>query len=318
MTTFVTGTAGFIGFHLAKELLEQGETVIGLDIVNDYYSEQLKWDRNSILEGYDDYTFYHKDLCDREALKQIFQQHDIDRICNLAAQAGVRYSIENPHAYQKSNLEGFTNILEAARQNDVENLVFASSSSVYGGQKTIPYSTDADIMTPISFYAATKVANEAMAHSYYHLYDIPTTGLRFFTVYGPWGRPDMALFKFTDRIVEDEPIEVYNHGEMKRDFTYIDDIVQGIISSLDNPHDFEIFNLGNNTPVNLMDFIEILEDALGKEAEKNMLPMQPGDMKMTYADISKSQEELDFQPKTDIETGIKKFVDWYEDYYKVE
>ncbi len=318
MTTFITGTAGFIGFHTARALLEKGEHVIGLDNVNDYYSQQLKWDRNHLLEDHDNYTFFHHDLCELDALEEIFEKHDIDRICHLAAQAGVRYSVENPHAYQRSNLEGFTNILELARHNDVDNLVYASSSSVYGGNKNIPYSVEDDVDRPASYYAATKVANEVMAHSYNHLYDLKCTGLRFFTVYGPWGRPDMAMFKFTDRIVDGKPIDVYNHGDMKRDFTYVDDIVDGIIKSLDERFDYEIFNLGNNTPVNLMDFIEILENILGKKAEKNMLPMQLGDMKVTYADISHSKERLDFEPKTDLETGVKKFVGWYKDYYDVD
>ncbi|MFP3872109.1 MAG: NAD-dependent epimerase/dehydratase family protein [Candidatus Natronoplasma sp.] len=318
MTTLVTGTAGFIGFHTAKALLEEGEKVIGLDSVNDYYSQQLKWDRNSLLEESDDYVFYQENLCDLNALKGIFDRHDVDRICHLAAQAGVRYSVENPHAYQRSNLEGFTNVLEMARHNDVSNLVYASSSSVYGGNEDIPYSTGDDVNRPVSYYAATKVANEVMAHSYSHLYDLNCTGLRFFTVYGPWGRPDMAMFKFTDRIVDGEPIDVYNYGDMKRDFTYIDDIVEGVLSSLEKRFDYEIFNLGNNTPVELMEFIEILEDTLGKEAEKNMLPMQPGDMKVTYADISRSKEKLGFEPKTDLEEGVNRFVDWYKDYYGVD
>jgi len=318
MTIFVTGSAGFIGFHVAKQLLKDGEEVIGLDNLNDYYSKQLKIDRNSNLEDFDEYTFYHNDLCEYRKLEEIFAENEIDRICHLGAQAGVRHSIEDPHTYQKSNLEGFTNILEIARHNDVKNLVYASSSSVYGGNDKIPYDVGDDVMTPISYYAATKVANEAMAHSYSHLYDLPTTGLRFFTVYGPWGRPDMALFKFTDRIVEGKEIDVYNYGDMKRDFTYIDDIVDGVISCLDNPFDYEIFNLGNNTPVKLLDFIKILEDTLGMEAKKNMMPMQPGDMKVTYADIAKSQDMLDYEPETCIEEGIKKFVDWYEEYYDIE
>ncbi len=315
MTTLVTGSAGFIGFHVAKKLLDEGEEVIGLDSLNDYYSQQLKKDRNSILKKYEDYTFYHENLCNYEKLEDIFEENDIERICHLAAQAGVRHSIEDPHAYQKSNLEGFTNILEIARYNDVDNLVYASSSSVYGGNEKIPYEVGDEVMKPISYYAATKVANEAMAHSYSHLYDLPTSGLRFFTVYGPWGRPDMAMFKFTDLIMDDEPIDVYNHGDMRRDFTYIDDIVDGVVACLDNPFEYEIFNLGNNTPVQLLEFIEILEEALGKEAEKNMMPMQPGDMKETYADLSKSKEKLGYEPKTGIKEGIKKFVDWYEEYY---
>ncbi|MFW5946371.1 MAG: NAD-dependent epimerase/dehydratase family protein [Candidatus Natronoplasma sp.] len=318
MSILVTGSAGFIGFHVAKELLERGETVVGVDSVNDYYSQDLKWDRNSILEGYKDFSFHHLDLCDLKSLEKVFEENEIDKICHLAAQAGVRYSVENPHAYEKSNLQGFTNVLEMARHNDLENLVYASSSSVYGGNEDIPYAVGDDVNEPVSYYAATKVANEVMAHSYNHLYDISCTGLRFFTVYGPWGRPDMAMFKFTDRIVDGRPIEVYNYGDMKRDFTYIDDIVDGVITSLNKPFDYEIFNLGNHTPVELMEFIEMLEDALGIEAEKEMEPMQPGDMKVTYADISGSQKKLGFEPETDLREGIEKFVDWYKEYYSVD
>jgi len=318
MTTLVTGSAGFIGFHVARELLERGKKVVGLDSVNDYYSQELKWDRNSILEEYEDFYFYHQDLCDLKKMKELFEEKEIERVCHLAAQAGVRYSVENPHAYERSNLKGFTNILEMARHHDVDNLVYASSSSVYGGNEDIPYAVGDDVNEPVSYYAATKVANEVMAHSYNHLYDIPCTGLRFFTVYGPWGRPDMAMFKFTDRIVEGRPIEVYNYGDMKRDFTYIDDIVEGVITSLEKRYDYEIFNLGNNTPVELMDFIEMLEEALGIEAEKEMKPMQPGDMKVTYADISGSKEKLGFEPETDLREGIDKFVHWYKKYYDVD
>jgi UDP-glucuronate 4-epimerase len=315
MSIFVTGSAGFIGFHVSKELLELGEQIIGLDNINEYYSQDLKWARNSILEKYDNYTFFHKDLCDGDALKKIFLKNNIEKICHLAAQAGVRYSIENPLQYQRSNLEGFTNILEIARQFNIENLVFASSSSVYGGNKKVPFSVEDRADKPVSFYAATKVANEIMAYSYHHLYNIPMTGLRFFTVYGPWGRPDMAYYSFTDKIVKGESIDVYNHGDMKRDFTYIDDIVDGVISSINKKFNFEIFNLGNNTPVNLLDFINILEEKIGKQVEKNMLPLQPGDMKVTFADISKSQKLLGFNPKIDIQEGIGRFVEWYKSYY---
>jgi UDP-glucuronate 4-epimerase len=239
-------------------------------------------------------------------------------ICHLAAQAGVRYSIENPYPYEKSNLEGFTNILEMARRNEIDNFVFASSSSVYGGNKKIPYSVDDNIMKPVSFYGATKIANELMAYSYHHLYDIPTCGLRFFTVYGPWGRPDMAYFEFTDKILKGDSIDVYNKGDMKRDFTYIDDIIDGVISSLEKSFDFEIFNLGNNKPVNLLDFIEILEKKINIKANKNLVPMQPGDMKETYADISKSTKMLGFKPKTTIEEGLSRFIEWYKTYYKIK
>jgi UDP-glucuronate 4-epimerase len=318
MTIFVTGSAGFVGFHVSKTLLEKGETVIGLDNVNDYYSQELKWNRNKILENYENFTFYHKDLCDKKALQTIFEKNTINKICHLAAQAGVRYSIKNPFAYQQSNLEGFTNILEIARQSNIENLVFASSSSVYGGNKKVPFSVEDTVNKPASFYAATKVANELMAYSYHHLYHIPMTGLRFFTVYGPWGRPDMAYYSFTEKIVKDETIDVYNHGDMKRDFTYIDDIVEGVISSINKKNDYEIFNLGNNTPVNLLDFIHILEEKIGKKVEKNMLPLQLGDMKETYADIKKSQKLLDFNPKTSLKEGLEKFVEWYLKYYGIK
>ncbi len=316
MSIMVTGSAGFIGFHVAKALLERGDYVVGYDNVNDYYDQDLKWERNSILEGYDNYKFYHKDLCDHDALEDAFEEHDITKMCHLAAQAGVRYSIDNPHAYQRSNLEGFTNVLEVCRHNEVDNLVFASSSSVYGGCKEIPFSEDYDITHPISFYAATKAANEVMAHSYHHLYGMPCSGLRFFTVYGPWGRPDMAMYLFTERMIKGEPIDVFNYGNMKRDFTYIDDIVNGVLSSIDNPYDYEIFNLGNHTTVNLMYVISKMEEALGIEAEKNMLPMQPGDVERTYADISKAKKMLGFEPKTSVEEGIKQFVDWYKNYHE--
>lgn len=315
MSILVTGSAGFIGFHVSKELLELGEQVIGLDNINEYYSQDLKWMRNNILEKYENFTFFHKDICDEKSLQKIFNKNNIEKICHLAAQAGVRYSIENPLQYQRSNLEGFTNILEMARKFNIENLVFASSSSVYGGNNKVPFSVDDNINRPVSFYAATKVANEIMAYSYHHLYNIPMTGLRFFTVYGPWGRPDMAYYIFTDKIFRGESIDVYNHGDMKRDFTYIDDIVEGVILSINKKFNFEIFNLGNNTPVNLLDFVNILEEKIGKRVEKKMLPLQPGDMKVTFADISKSQKLLGFNPKIDINEGIRRFVEWYNNYY---
>ncbi len=318
MSILVTGSAGFIGFHVAKKLLEEGYDVVGLDNVNDYYSQDLKWDRNNVLKKYENFIFYHMDLCHNKKIRSIFQNHDIKKICHLAAQAGVRYSIENPFRYQKSNLQGFTTILEMARNFNIQNLVFASSSSVYGGNKKVPFSVDDNINRPVSFYAATKVANEVMAYSYHHLYGISMTGLRFFTVYGPWGRPDMAYFKFSNKIVNGESINVYNHGDMKRDFTYVDDIVDGVISALNKRFDFELFNLGNNKPVNLLEFINILENKLGKKAKKNMLPMQPGDMKGTYADILKSTELLGFSPKTDLEEGLGNFVDWYKKYYRID
>ena len=315
MRILITGSAGFIGFHLAKSLLEQGKQVVGLDNLNDYYSKKLKLDRNEILKENNNYNFYLVDICDVKKLKKIFQNHDFDIVCHLAAQAGLRYSIENPYVYQESNLQGFINILEMVRKCDcLRNFIFASSSSVYGGNKKIPYSEGDDITTPISLYGATKVANEVMAYSYHNLYDIPTIGLRFFTVYGPWGRPDMAYYKFTENIMKEKPIDVYNHGNMRRDFTYIDDIINGIKAGFEKKFDYEIFNLGNNKTVNLLDFIKILENCLGKKVEKNMLPMQPGDMYETYADISKSKELLGYEPKTNIEEGIKKFVAWYKNY----
>ncbi len=313
----VTGSAGFIGFHVAKKLLEKDFDVIGLDNVNNYYSQKLKKDRNSILKNSDKYIFYQKDLCDLDSLKKIFKNHDIKNICHLAAQAGVRYSIENPYLYYKSNIEGFTNILEMARINSIDNLVFASSSSVYGNNKKIPFSVDDRLLNPISFYAATKLVNETMAYSYHHIYKIPITGLRFFTVYGPWGRPDMAYFKFTNKIVKGELIDIYNNGDMKRDFTYIDDIIKGVIESLNTKFDYEIFNLGNNKAVNLLDFVSMLEEKLGIKAKKNMKPMQIGDMYETCADISKSEKMLGFKPKTDIDSGLQKFVDWFKKYYKI-
>ncbi len=315
MTTMVTGSAGFIGFHVAKALLDKGQDVIGLDNINDYYSQELKRVRNTILKEYDGYTFYHKDLCDHGALDKIFQENEIQRMCHLAAQAGVRYSIEDPHAYQRSNLEGFTNVLEVCRHNDVDNLVYASSSSVYGGCTEIPFTESYDITRPISFYAATKVANEAMANSYNHLYGLKCSGLRFFTVYGPWGRPDMAMYIFTENMIKGKPIDVFNHGDMERDFTYIDDIVDGVLSALEIPLDNEVFNLGNHTPVNLMYVIHTLEEILGVKAEMNMLPMQPGDVKRTYADIDKANKILGFEPRTSIEEGMKLFVDWYREYH---
>jgi UDP-glucuronate 4-epimerase len=315
MNILVTGSAGFIGFHLSKTLLENGYNVIGLDNLNNYYSQQLKKDRNKILKKYKSFSFYHNDLCDFPELISIFKKRDIDIVCHLAAQAGVRYSIENPFAYQKSNLEGFINVLEIVRKNKINKLIFASSSSVYGLNKKIPYSIVDDISRPVSFYGATKVANEVIAYSYHHLYKIPMCGLRFFTVYGPWGRPDMAYFKFTKKIFDGEKIDIYNYGDMKRDFTFIDDIVDGIISCIKKQWSFDIFNLGNNSPVDLLRFIEILEKKIGIKANKHMLPMQPGDMYETYADISKSEKVLGFHPKTNIEEGLSRFVDWYKIYY---
>lgn len=314
----ITGTAGFIGFHLAKRYLEDGIEVIGYDNFNDYYDVNIKKGRNEILSKFDDFQVIKGGLEDRELIYSVFKEYDIDKVCNLAAQAGVRYSLTNPHAYIDSNLTGFINILEACRHNDVKDLVYASSSSVYGGNKDIPFGADDRVDNPISLYAATKKSNELMAHVYSHLFDLNTTGLRFFTVYGPWGRPDMALYIFTKRIAEGVPIDVFNHGKMERDFTYIDDIVEGIMACIDNPFRYEVFNLGNNNPVQLEYFISIIEKELGKEAVKNYMPIQPGDVPKTFADIDKTKEKLGWEPKISIEEGIKRFVEWYNWYYSKE
>ena len=313
----VTGAAGFIGFHLSKVLLGAGYRVIGIDNLNPYYDVTLKKARLEILKGYENFHFYKLDLQDMDGLKKVFSDHNPDVICNLAAQAGVRYSLTDPFSYQKSNLEGFLNILELARKGKVKNLVYASSSSVYGNNKKIPFSVADRVDYPISLYAATKKANELMAHAYHHLYGIPCTGLRYFTVYGPWGRPDMALFLFTDAILKGRPIDVYNYGKMRRDFTYISDVVDGTMAALQRPFDYAIFNLGNSSPVELMDFIGVLEEELGKKAEKNMLPLQPGDVPETAADIKESTEKLGYEPKVTVREGIRNFVAWYRDYYKV-
>ncbi len=314
-TTLVTGAAGFIGFHLSKALLDKGTPVIGVDNLNSYYDVALKRARLDQLSGRRGFTFYRDDIENLPGLEKIFRDHSIRKICHLAAQAGVRYSLENPFSYQKSNLEGFLNLLEMARHGAVDNFVFASSSSVYGANTKIPFSVDDRVDTPVSLYGATKRANELMAYSYSHLFQIPLTGLRFFTVYGPWGRPDMALFLFTDAILNDRPIDVYNHGRMKRDFTYIDDIIEGTLAALERPSAFELFNLGNSDPVELLDFIAAIEEGLGKEAKKNMMPIQPGDVPATAADIEKSKAMLGFSPKTPIKEGIRKFLAWYRDYY---
>jgi len=311
----VTGAAGFIGFHLSKKLLEMGERVVGVDNLNSYYDVNLKKARLEILKSNNNFGFYKEDIQNFDALKDIFRQRQVKIICNLAAQAGVRHSLKDPFSYQKSNLEGFLNLLELARKYKVNNFVYASSSSIYGNNKNIPFSVDDRVDTPISLYAATKKANELIAHANSHLYQIPCTGLRYFTVYGPWGRPDMALFLFTDAILKGMPINVYNYGRMKRDFTYIDDIVEGTIAALKRPVPYEIFNLGNSDSVHLLDFIHILEEELGQESEKNMMPMQPGDVAETTADIQKSRKLLGFNPKTPLREGIKKFVAWYRQYY---
>ena len=313
----VTGSSGFIGFSLSKKLLEEGRVVIGVDSMNSYYDVNLKNARLEILKAFDNFVFYEEDIQNMKALKNIFKEQKVDVICNLAAQAGVRYSLEDPFSYEKSNLEGFLNLLEIAREHEISNFVYASSSSVYGSNKKVPFSVDDRVDNPVSLYAATKKANELMAHAYSHLFNIPCTGLRYFTVYGPWGRPDMALFLFTDAILNNRPINVYNYGDMKRDFTYIDDIVAGTIAAIDKPAPYEVYNLGNSKTEQLMKLIEILERELGREAEKNMMPMQPGDVKQTSADIRKSRDNLGFDPKTPLEEGIKKFVEWYRPFYKV-
>lgn len=314
-TYLVTGAAGFIGFHVTRALLERGDRVLGLDNLNDYYDVSLKEARLHLLQEHEDFTFYKEDLANREGLTRIFQQNRIQVVCNMAAQAGVRYSLVNPFAYQSSNLEGFLNLIHLSQEQRVENFVYASSSSVYGNNKKVPFSVRDRVDTPISLYAATKKANELIAHTYSHLYGLPCSGLRLFTVYGPWGRPDMALFIFTKAITKNQPIEVYNFGKMRRDFTYIDDIVQGVLASMDRPVPYVIYNLGNSRAVDLLYFIECIEKELGKKAEKKMLPMQPGDVVETYADISESERDLGFQPTTRIEEGIASFINWYRSFY---
>jgi UDP-glucuronate 4-epimerase len=318
MAILVTGTAGFIGFHLAHKLLQQGQQVIGLDNVNNYYDPALKEARLQILADYNDFTFYRRDLCDKEALDQIFKSHAIEQVVHLAAQAGVRYSLTNPYAYQKSNLEGFLNIIEAAKTAKITNFIFASSSSVYGNNTKLPFSVTDSVDHPISLYAATKRANELIAHTYAHLYQLPCTGFRFFTVYGPWGRPDMALFIFTRNILANQPIDVYNFGKMRRDFTYIDDIIAGLLAAIQKPFPFAIFNLGNHRSENLLDFIHLIEEYTGKKATIRYLPLQPGDVPETYADITETTAQLGFYPRTNIQEGIKYFLDWYYQYYHIQ
>jgi len=331
----VTGAAGFIGFHLAKKLCESDWNVIGLDNLNNYYDVKLKNDRLNILLPYSNFKFHKLDLVDRGSIKKIFEEQKFDYVVNLAAQAGVRYSLENPYAYVDSNISGFLNILEGCRHNPIKHLIYASSSSVYGANTKMPFSVHDNVDHPVSLYAATKKANELMAHTYSNLYKIPTTGLRFFTVYGPWGRPDMALFIFTKRIAEGKPIDVYNNGKMRRDFTYIDDIVDGIIKLIptipepnpnwngNNPDSassfapYKLYNIGNNQPVELLRFIEVIEDKLGKKAIKNFMPIQPGDVPATYADVDDLINAVGFKPNTPIEEGIAKFIEWYKDYYKI-
>ena len=320
----VTGAAGFIGFHLSKKLLSEGVRVVGFDNINDYYDVNLKYARLEILKGFQNFTFVKGNLADKTAIDKLFEENKFDIVVNLAAQAGVRYSIDNPQAYMESNVTGFFNILEACRHNPVEHLLYASSSSVYGNQQKTPFSTDDDVSKPISLYAATKKTNELMAYTYSHLYGIPSTGLRFFTVYGPFGRPDMAYFSFADKIMNGEKIKIFNNGDMYRDFTYIDDIVKGIENMLCNPPEADengdratVYNIGNNSPEKLMYFIETLEKALGKTAEKEFLPMQPGDVYQTYADVTPLVEKFGFKPSTSIEDGLAKFVQWYKSYYNV-
>lgn len=321
-TYLITGGAGFIGFHLSKSLLEKGARVIGFDNMNDYYEVSLKEDRLAILEKFDKYTFIKGDLADNAAVISVFQEQRPQIVVNLGAQAGVRYSIDNPEAYMQSNMMGFFYILQACRYFPVEHLVYASSSSVYGGNEKVPFSTEDKVDEPVSLYAATKKSNELMAHAYSKLYSIPVTGLRFFTVYGPFGRPDMAYYKFTKKIMANEPIQIYNNGDMYRDFTYIDDIVRGIENILCNPPQknakgaaYKLYNIGNNKPEKLMDFIETLEKCLGKTAVKEYLPMQPGDVYQTYADVSDLMRDYDFKPDTSIQEGLTRFVEWYREYY---
>ena len=314
-TIMVTGAAGFIGFHLSMRLLNEGHEVIGYDNLNEYYDVSLKRARLKILKKFPDFKLYTSDLESKDDLEIVLGENNIEKICNLAAQAGVRYSLENPDSYIQSNIVGFMNILEACRRHDIGHLVYASSSSVYGGNRKIPFSVKDIVDMPISLYASTKKSNELMAHVYSHLFGIKMTGLRFFTVYGPYGRPDMALFKFTKAIMDGHPIDVYNNGDMKRDFSYVDDIVQGIITSLEKPFDYEIFNLGNNNPIDLEYFISVIEKEIGKKAIKNYLPLQPGDVPNTYADIDHSSKLIGYYPKTSIEEGIHRFILWYKEYY---
>ncbi|GAM10673.1 putative 37.6 kDa protein in cld 5'region [Geobacter sp. OR-1] len=329
----VTGAAGFIGFHLSRKLLALGHEVVGFDNINDYYDINLKLSRLQLIESTPGFRFVRGDLADREAVLALVKAERFDSVVNLAAQAGVRYSITNPYAYIDSNIQGFINILEGCRHNEVKHLVYASSSSVYGGNTLMPFSVHHNVDHPVSLYAATKKANELMAHTYSSLYGLPTTGLRFFTVYGPWGRPDMALFLFTRAILEGKPIDVFNNGKMQRDFTYVDDIVEGIsrvIFSVPGPNPswdgncpdpgtsfapYRIYNIGNNSPVELIRFIEVLEDCLGKQAEKNFLPLQPGDVPATCADVDDLAKDVGFRPSTSIEDGISRFIDWYRSYY---
>ena len=331
----VTGAAGFIGYHVARRLLERGDQVLGVDNLSDYYDVRLKEARLAQLESSPRFRFIKLEIADRSAVRNLFSAHPTRWVVHLAAQAGVRYSLVNPHAYADSNLVGFLNILEGCRQGQAAHLVFASSSSVYGGNTKMPFSEHDNVDHPLSLYGASKKANELMAHSYAHLYGLPCTGLRFFTVYGPWGRPDMALFLFTKAILEGKPIDVFNHGKMQRDFTYVDDIVEGVVRVLDRPAasdpnwsgqapdpatssaPYRVYNIGNHKPVALMRVIELLEEALGKKAEKRLQPLQPGDVPATYADVDDLVTHVAFKPNTQIEVGIRRFVEWYRGYYKI-
>jgi UDP-glucuronate 4-epimerase len=335
MKILVTGSAGFIGSAMSLRLLERGDEVIGIDDVNDYYDVRLKYARLERNKAHKNYTEVAVNIVDRGAVERVFSKHRPQRVVNLAAQAGVRYSLQNPHAYVNTNLVGFINILEGCRHNQIEHLVYASSSSVYGANTHMPFSVHDNVDHPVSLYAASKKANELMAHTYSHLYQLPVTGLRFFTVYGPWGRPDMALFLFTRNILADKPIDVFNYGHHRRDFTYIDDIVEGVIRVLDRParsnpqwsgHSpdpatstapYRLYNIGNNKPVELLRYIEVLESCLGKKAQRNLLPLQLGDVPDTYADVDNLVEDVGYQPTTPIESGISRFVDWYRAYYEV-
>jgi len=333
----VTGSAGFIGFHLSLRLLQEGKAVTGLDNVNDYYDVQLKWDRLEQLKEFPEFRFHQINLEDEQKMEALFRQYEFDMVVHLAAQAGVRYSLTNPHSYVDSNLKGFVNVLEGCRHYHAEHLIFASSSSVYGANTAMPFSVHQNVDHPVSLYAATKKANELMAHSYAHLYGVPCTGLRFFTVYGPWGRPDMALFLFTKAILEGKPIEIFNHGKMRRDFTYIDDIVDGVMQIMASPAPlpdknwsgdhpdpgtsyapYRIYNIGNHQSVELLEFVRVIEENLGMEANKDFLPMQPGDVPATYADVEDLARDFGFRPRTGIKEGIQHFISWYREYYKIQ
>ncbi len=351
MKVLITGTAGFIGYHTAKKILQRGDQVVGIDNINDYYDVKLKygrlsdcgiktddieWNKSCKSSSFENYTFIRSDISDKNNLEDIFKQEQPDKVCHLAAQAGVRYSLINPSAYIQANIVGFSNILECCRHHHIQHLTYASSSSVYGLNENLPFSTRDNVDHPVSLYAASKKSNELMAHTYSHLFQLPTTGLRFFTVYGPWGRPDMALFLFTKAIIENKPIQVFNHGKMERDFTYIDDIVEGIIRVIDNPPKpnpdwsgqhpepdtspapYKIYNIGNNNSVKLLDFISEIENEIGKKAQKEFLPIQPGDVKKTWADVSDLIQDLNYQPHTPVKEGIHEFIKWYKEFYKIE